>query len=334
MVIMSEVNLDNPRALEAVRKVLGKYAAAPAEDMPLSIVMIGNFVQHAVMAGGGSGGSVEYKEYFDSLASVLTEFPSLLQQTTFVFVPGDNDPWASAFSAGAATLIPRDGVPELFTSRIKRAFTSANTEAEQSGGKKGDGEAIWTTNPSRISLFGPVQEIVIFRDDMCNRLRRSTVTFKPLQADHEPEAMQEEPAAQPQSQDTDTDSDETDAKTDEMEVDASIKPAESQIPAQPSADVLTARKLVKTLLDQSFLSPFPLPTRPCHWDYGSALSLYPLPTAMVLADAEAPAFAVTYEGCHVVNPGRLVDGEGGRGRCRWIEFDVGRRRGIVREERL
>jgi hypothetical protein len=27
------------------------------------------------MAGGGSGGSIEYKEYFDSLASTLVEFP-------------------------------------------------------------------------------------------------------------------------------------------------------------------------------------------------------------------------------------------------------------------
>jgi DNA polymerase epsilon subunit 2 len=345
MAIMSEVNLDNPRALEAVRKILGIYSAAPAEDMPFTIVMIGNFVQHAVMAGGGSGGSVEYKEYFDALASVLSEFPSLLQQTTFVFVPGDHDPWASAFSAGAATLIPRDGVPDLFTSRIRRAFASANAEAEQSAGQKGDGEAIWTTNPARISLFGPVQEIVIFRDDMSGRLRRSAIPFKPLHppthAEVEPEPQ--EPASQPQTQaqtqDADTNGENPTSPTSEMEVDPSVKAAESHLPSvpspgHPSEETLTARKLVKTLLDQSFLSPFPFATRPTHWDYSSALSLYPLPTALVLADSEAPAFCVTYEGCHVVNPGRLVDGEGGRGRCRWIEYDVGRRKGAVREERL
>lgn len=43
-------------------------------------------------------------------------------------------------------------------------------------------------------------------------------------------------------------------------------------------DVAEARRIVKTLLDQATLSPFPLSVRPVAWDYSHALSLSPLPT--------------------------------------------------------
>jgi DNA polymerase epsilon subunit 2 len=326
MIILGEVQLDNPRSVEALKKVLGLYAAGPEEEMPLTVVLVGNFVQHAVMAGGSSGGSIEYKEYFDSLASALSDYPSVLQATTFVFVPGDNDPWASAFSAGAATLIPRQGIPELFTSRVKRAFTTANADAEKSLGAKTDGEAIWTSNPTRLTLFGPAQEIAIFRDDMTGRLRRSAITFS---------SPSEDIPVPPQNGDSQIDEDPEEL----MEIDQDVAAAESHVPApkvqdaanQPVADDLqAARKLVKTILDQGHLSPFPITSRPLLWDYAGALQLYPLPSALVLVDPEAPPFNVTYEGCHVMNPGRLV-AEGRRGVARWTEYDAFTRRGKSRE---
>ena len=176
VVILGELNLDQPRALQALRKILTAYAQEPEGSAPVAFVLAGNFTQHAVMARGGSGGSIEYKEYFDSLASTLADFPTLLQSSTFVFVPGDNDGWASAFSGGAAVPLPRKPVPDLFTSRVRRAFATANAEA---GAKDGQGgEAIWTTNPSRMSLFGPAHELVLFRDDISARLRRTAVRLK------------------------------------------------------------------------------------------------------------------------------------------------------------
>lgn len=330
VVIMGEVTLDSTKTLEALKMVLGTYAAELVEDSPMTVVLIGNFVQHAIMAGGGSGGSIEYKEYFDSLASTLVEFPSILQNATFIFVPGDNDPWASSFSAGAATPLPRRGVPDLFTSRIKRAFATANTEAEKELGKRADGEAIWTTNPSRMSLFGPTQEIVLFRDDISGRLRRNAIRFKA------PELA--EPTPTNDSAATSQNNSEED--TEQMDIDHDVEAAESHLPtANPrapdpnsnaSSDLLSARKLVKTILDQGYLSPFPLSTRPVLWDYASALQLYPLPTALVLVDPQAPPFAVTYEGCHVMNPGKLV-AEDRRGLALWMEYDARSRKGKVRQ---
>lgn len=307
--ILGEVNLDNMKTMDALKRVFGLYNDLALAERPVVFILIGNFVQMAVINGGGQAGSIEYKEYFDSLALVLSDFPSLLQHATFVFVPGDNDPWASAFSAGAASTVPRQAIPELFTSRVKRAFTMANSEVEHSHSTEPPGEAVWTSNPSRLSLFGPVHDIAIFRDDISGRFRRSAVTTKPDDADEHDVAME-----------------------DSTEADQ-VSPPEDQAekPGFPSPAVLMARKLVKTILDQGTMSPFPLPSRPVLWDYASSLQLYPLPTGLVLADAEAAPFCTTYEGCHVMNPGRLIP-ESNLSSARWIEYDVLKNRGKVKQE--
>ena len=335
MVVMGEVNLDSARTLQALKKVLGTYAAEPADQAPMTVVLMGNFVRHAVMSGGGSGGSIEYKEYFDSLASALSEYPTILQTATFIFVPGDNDPWASSHSAGAATVLPRGSVPELFTTRIKRAFVVANAEAENSTGKTADGKVIWSTNPTRLTLFGPAQEVVFFRDDISGRLRRNAVRFRPLEA----AASSTEPSEGQNSLEPPTAPHEH-GIGEIIHVDQAVKTAESHVPApaketNTTADdsLHTARKLVKTMLDQGYLSPFPLSVRPVLWDYAGALQLYPLPNALVLLDPEAPPFAVTYEGCHVMNPGSLVSSEK-RGTASWMEYDTKTRRGKAKETRF
>ncbi|KJR81861.1 DNA polymerase epsilon subunit 2 [Sporothrix schenckii 1099-18] len=313
VVLLGELNLDQPRTLQALRKVLGLYAAEPEGATPVAFVLTGNFVEHAVMAGGGSGGSIEYKEYFDALASALSDYPTLLQSSSFVFVPGDNDGWVSAFSGGAAVPLPRKPVPELFTSRVRRAFATANAEVVGASSNRVSGEAVWTTNPSRLSLFGPNHEIVLFRDDTSSRLRRTAVRLAKPAAPEVPEAPEAAPAV---------------ASQDDMDVDGTAE-AQAQAQSKPVSasgipyDVQTARKLVKTILDQGYLAPFKQSLRPVHWDFASALHLYPLPTALVLVDTTAPPFCVTYEGCHVMNPSSLLVA-GRRGAARWIEYEIGR----------
>ena len=331
--ILGECNLDSSRSMEALKRVLAMYAAELEERFPITFILVGSFVQYAVLAGGSSGGSIEYKENFNSLASVLSEYPAILQASTFVFVPGDNDPWASAFSAGAATVLPRNGIPDLFTSRIKKVFSTAHAGAEKSSGSKTDGEAIWTSNPTRLTLFGSAQEIVVFRDNISGRLRRSALTFQKPGLNGSQDTSGRPLEGESMNLDT--------RAFDLVELDAAVEDAESHVPTPRNTrnsdlavqtDLQAARKLVKTILDQGDLSPFPLTTRPVLWDYADALRLYPLPTALVLVDPEAPPFAVTYEGCHVMNPGRLI-AEGQKGVARWIEYDARTRRGKIREVR-
>lgn len=67
------------------------------------------------------------------------------------------------------------------------------------------------------------------------------------------------------------------------------------------------RYLVQTILDQSHLVPLTISIQPVQPDFDHTLRLYPLPTAVVLAD-KYDRFQMTYEGCHVFNPGSFVGG--------------------------
>lgn len=71
-----------------------------------------------------------------------------------------------------------------------------------------------------------------------------------------------------------------------------------------SGDVLK-RFLVQTVLDQAHLSPLTINVQPILPDFDHALRLYPLPTAVILAD-KYDRFKMTYTGCHVFNPGSFV----------------------------
>lgn len=333
MVILSGVTLDQPSTLTALRKLLEQYEAA--EQLPMGFVLAGDFSSKAAMAGAGTG-SIEYKELFNELAAVLSDFPALLRSCTWVFVPGDNDPWASSFSAGASTLLPREGVPDLFTNRIKRAFANAKAEV---GAKKGeaDGEAIWTSNPTRLSFFGPAHELVILRDDISGRFRRNAIRYG--QATKQAESQTDSAIVLPDSDEDmtmsgalpTTESDELEDTRMAFGADSPPAALAETVPSE-SYNIQEAKRLILSLLPQSTVSPFPLTVRPVHWDYApSALTLYPLPHALVVADADAPPFAITYEGCHVMNPGRLVEGGGKRKKVQWIEYDVWTKRGGVKE---
>jgi DNA polymerase epsilon subunit 2 len=329
VVIASDLHLDVPSTLSALRTLLRTYTPAPIATnpvYPLAIIFMGNFSSKASLAGVPGAGSIEYKEHFDALASVLADFQQLIAHTTLVFVPGDNDAWPSAFLAGAGTPLPRKPVPQLFTNRIRRVVAEANREVWGAGKAKGkEGEVIWTSNPSRLSWFGVKGEMAIIRDDLAGRLQRTSIRFsKP-----EPEVDDDMPFA-PSAQDND----ESQYAMD-LDIPSANAPATRHQQDEIDQDTQTARSLTRTILSQSHLSPFPLSARPLHWDFAHTLNLYPLPTSLILADSEAPAFVVKYCGCTVMNPGSLNEnGPQGRreGRARWVEYDIRTGTGVVRSE--
>ncbi|XP_026491869.2 DNA polymerase epsilon subunit 2 [Vanessa tameamea] len=60
--------------------------------------------------------------------------------------------------------------------------------------------------------------------------------------------------------------------------------------------------LTKTLLSQCTLSPLSLGVQPVFWKHADALSLYPMPDLVVVADHFQP-YTRTYQNCQVINPG-------------------------------
>lgn len=314
--IAADVALDQPATLSAIRALFAHYAAQPAWlAPPLAIVLMGNFASQPALAGSTASAttSLLYKESFNSLAAVLSDFPAVLARTSLVFVPGDGDAWPSAFGAGGAVPLPRRPVPNLFTTRVGRVVAEANREVRgrgKSGAAAGkEGEVIWASNPARLTWFGCVGEMVLFRDDISGRMRRSTVRFV---------KQKEESEGQGDAEMQDYAGD-----TQPMEVDGADPSANgvAEPDQQTDADIAAARQLTRTILEQAHLSPFPISSRPVHWDYGGVLSLFPLPSSLVLADPEAPPFTVNYMGCCVMNPGKLVEGRRGI-KASWVEYDV------------
>lgn len=311
VVIMNEVNLDNPKTPMILKKVYKKYDLLPADRTPIAFLMIGNFAAHPAVCRGKGTDSIGYKELFDRLALVLSEFPRLLRECIFIFVPGDNDPWSSSFCAGAAVPIPRGPIPDMFTSRIRRVFRAAKEEKHSSEVVAPSAGAVWASNPARLSIFGPVQEVVVFRDDSSERLRRTSLNLDKSSKVCETDEQHNHGTCSP----------DVSGPSQNAELSRHSQPNPGHSTNPNKGGTTAARKLVKTLLDQAHLSPFSTAVRPVLWDYASALHLYPLPTALILADPGMEPFLTTYEGCHVMNPGKFIS-ENRPEEVAWIEYNI------------
>jgi len=65
------------------------------------------------------------------------------------------------------------------------------------------------------------------------------------------------------------------------------------------------RFLVQSIIDQSHLSPLTRNIQPVLPEFDYTLRLYPMPVSVILAD-KYQSYELTYEGCHVFNPGSFV----------------------------
>lgn len=294
IVFCADCHLDDPRSLKGIRSMLASYEFLAVGELPLGIVMTGNFISHAHHTNGFS---TSYKECWDQLAAILEEFPKLCTSTRFVFVPGSNDPW----SLGGITSLPRKAIPRSFMNRVSRVCKMVT----------------YASNPCRLNYF--TQEIVVCRDDMVERLRRNNITMKrppPEPPFDGTTAGDEEDSAEVLMHDDGETQIDTQAQVFTTPM-PSNEPDSSASPTQrPSADVLAGRTLMRTILDQSHLSPFSVNTRPIYWSYSSSLRLFPAPSVLVLADTAISAFGITYNGTVAINPGKICWGKEGQ----WMEY--------------
>ena len=122
------------------------------EDVPLTFVLMGSFISTPFSANGYS---TIYKVHWDSLADILSEFPRLTTNCVFVFIPGPNDPWTTS-----PNCLPRKGIPEVFTNRVRRICKDVR----------------FVSNPSRLGYF--TQELCVFRNDIADNLVRNRVNVK------------------------------------------------------------------------------------------------------------------------------------------------------------
>ncbi|XP_028402077.1 DNA polymerase epsilon subunit 2-like [Dendronephthya gigantea] len=141
-VILSDVWLDLPRVIAKLRVLFHGYHTTP----PTLFIFCGNFISESY----GPKHSSLLRESLNNLADLISEYPSLVECSRFLFVPGPRDP-------GPGNILPRPPLPSCLTEEIRTKIPFA----------------IFATNPCRIQYC--TQEIMVFREDLVNKMCRNCI---------------------------------------------------------------------------------------------------------------------------------------------------------------
>ncbi|KAG0288705.1 DNA-directed DNA polymerase epsilon, subunit B [Linnemannia gamsii] len=144
-VILSDIWLDQPKTFATLRTIFEGYSNS---TLPLAFIMCGSFKSQPFLYNGLESG--QYRDGFNTLAELIAEFPTMATFSYFIFVPGPNDPWG-------ASILPRPKIPDFYTAKIRSLVK----------------RSVFASNPCRIKYCD--QEIVIFREDILNRLLRNCI---------------------------------------------------------------------------------------------------------------------------------------------------------------
>ncbi|EMR10811.1 hypothetical protein PNEG_00958 [Pneumocystis murina B123] len=289
LVFAADVILDDILSMKALKKMLYMYETRD-DIFPEVIILMGNFIS---VPFHNTGFSANYKALFNSLALLLESFPKLTRRSTFIFLPGPNDPWAQ----GGAPLLPQRGIPKIFTNRIRKSCK----------------HVFFASNPSRLLYF--TQDIVLYRDNTMERLRRHSLCFNDINA----------PSINENKLNQTSENSNNDASTNNIMQNIN---KQKKCTSNHLSNLQQAQNLVRTLLDQSHLSPFSLSLRPIIWDFDHTLRLYPIPHLMVIADTSCLAFNTSYCGCLSINPGKLVNSY----KASWAEYNPAENKVVIFEE--
>jgi len=141
-VFVSDLWLDDPKVMTKFNILLGGYAQSP----PYLFILCGNFLSKAV----GLKQLTILKKHFSELGDMIAKFPSLLESSRFLFVPGPQDP-------GPGNILPRPPISKMITEELCHKVPFAE----------------FVSNPCRIQYCS--QEIVIYREDIINKMCRNSV---------------------------------------------------------------------------------------------------------------------------------------------------------------
>uniref|UniRef100_A0A8C6J940 DNA polymerase epsilon subunit n=1 Tax=Melopsittacus undulatus TaxID=13146 RepID=A0A8C6J940_MELUD len=143
-VFLSDVWLDQAEVLEKLHTMFSGYSAVP----PTCFFFCGNFLS----APYGKNQIQSLKGSLKALADIICGYPSIHKSSRFVFVPGPEDP-------GPGSVLPRPPLAENITEEFRQLVPFS----------------VFTTNPCRIQYC--TQEIIIFREDLVNKMCRNCVHF-------------------------------------------------------------------------------------------------------------------------------------------------------------
>ncbi len=262
-VVISDVWLDQPQIFARFKTLFDGFNASG--KLPELFILLGPFCSNPSKDGPRAWS--HYQDLFDTFAEFIERIKNV-RSSRFIFVPAASDP------GFVESLTPRPAMPEIIFDSWKRANL----------------DFVAGSNPCRIVYF--TQEIVIYRHELTSQLRKHDLKLDvtPVVADAIVEQL---------SQDIS-----------KSEIEGSQEawpqsPLESQVQTQSQQTQiqLTEQQMTaKSVLDQASLAPLSLSLQPKLWTNHHALSLYPLPDTLIVAERQA-AFSAIYEGCACANPG-------------------------------
>ncbi|KAK5583019.1 hypothetical protein RB653_004609 [Dictyostelium firmibasis] len=144
ILFLSDVWLDSERVMERLDYLFGGYKDCP----PFAMILMGNFTEHPLI----NGTQYQLKKHFNDLATIIQKYPNIHQFTQFIFVPGPTDPTGSLLN-----ILPKFPISNVFIKEFQSVIQ----------------KSIFTTNPCRIRYCS--QEIIVFRDDLTNKMRRHCI---------------------------------------------------------------------------------------------------------------------------------------------------------------
>ncbi len=156
-VILSDVYLDNAKVRSDLGRVL-ETCATLISPVPALFVIMGNLTEQPFGELEGQVSSSQFKEYLRELGQMFARHKNLVQNSQLVIIPGPNDP-------GSAGLLPQPPLPKVFARHLTEPILGVSSEAKITFG----------SNPCRVQFY--TQEIVLFRQDISNKLHRHCVTM-------------------------------------------------------------------------------------------------------------------------------------------------------------
>ncbi|CAH0550328.1 unnamed protein product [Brassicogethes aeneus] len=145
ILFFSDVWLDHSLTFEKLETLFEGLEHSP----PIAFIFMGNFMSES----HGSELMESLKKKFKQLGELINGYPSLVNSSQFVFIPGLSDP-------ATPYMVPRLPLPSYVTEDLKKVLP----------------KAIFATNPCRLQYCD--KEIVIFRADLIAKLLQATL-YKP-----------------------------------------------------------------------------------------------------------------------------------------------------------
>ncbi|GAB4860583.1 DNA-directed DNA polymerase epsilon, subunit B [Ancistrocladus abbreviatus] len=143
-VFLSDVWLDDEQTMGKLAAVFDGYESV--EVVPSLFVLMGNFCSRPCNLSFHSFSGLRL--CFGKLGKMIGDHPRLKEHSRFLFVPGPDD-------IGPSTSLPRCALPKYLSQELQEHVPNA----------------LFLSNPCRIKFYN--QEIVVFRQDLLYRMRRS-----------------------------------------------------------------------------------------------------------------------------------------------------------------